>query len=485
MIVKTTSGNVRGTVSGGIAEFKGIPYAAPLDGGRRFAPPEPAEPWDGVRDATEFSAAPPQAPPVGPMPAVWSAGDSTECLSVNVWTPEPLSGGPPVFVWVHGGAFLGGVSSEPSCDGARFAAGGAVVVTMNYRVGFEGFGWLPDAPSNRGILDQIAALRWVQDNVAGFGGDPSNVTIAGESAGGASVAVLLASPLARGLFRRAIVQSSSSRFVGEGEARRVTEIIAAELGVAASARGFAEVASERVHRVQNSPVEVMAKDRSAWTTAEAITPFYPIVDGVVLEQAPWQALRAGASRDIDLIAGFTRDEFAAFAEIQNLLDADPRRIARDVRLPESAVDEYRAGNPGITDGELVVRMMSDSLFRMSSLWCAEAHAEAGGRTFLYEVTWDDTPFGACHAIDIPLVFGNLDQRTTSFLFGGHPVDADGFLRLSEEVRKSWTAFAGTGDPGWPRYELDSRLTRLLGSTVKTVADPEEVSRRIWHARYSG
>ena len=214
-VVRTSQGAVRGRTAEGVAIFKGIPYAAPPSGANRFRPPQPAEPWDGVRDALNYGPTvtkPPYFPPFDvllPEPAI--AGE--DCLNLNIWTPDPGKAGLPVMVWIHGGAFSNGTGAIATYDGSRFARDGVVCVTINYRLGVDGFLFLGDGNANLGLLDQVAALSWVQENIAAFGGDPDNVTIFGESAGGMSVGTLLSMPRARGLFRRAIAQSGAGHHV--------------------------------------------------------------------------------------------------------------------------------------------------------------------------------------------------------------------------------------------------------------------------------
>jgi para-nitrobenzyl esterase len=456
-IVHTSYGAVRGGTDDGVSVFKGIPYAAPLDGVRRFQAPQPPQPWDGTRDALACSAAPPQAPMRPGLPSSWHPGDSTGCLTVNVWTPDPHTTGLPVMVWIYGGAFVLGTSSQPEYDGANLARGGVVVVSMNYRVGFEGFGWLPDAPQNRAFLDQLAALHWVQDNVARFGGDPANVTIFGESAGGSSVAALTAAEAGRGLFGRAIGQSVAGGFLTEERARGTAERIAGAIGVPLTSEAFGNVASEAIHAVQSAGGEV--------------TPYGPVIDGDVVRDQPWRGLRA----EVDLVAGFNRDEFTLFTLGEDLSGVDAAAVAAEHGV---SIDEYRAAHPGRSDADLYVLIQSDAIFRIPSMWCAQEHP---GRSWCYELTWPSPAFGgalgACHGLDVPLTFGNFDGPMTTMVLGD-PLPPDA-VALSDEIRKSWTSFATTGDPGWPQYRPGEALTRIWDVPVSVAADPESASREIW------
>src|SRR2546425_2111584 len=213
LVVTTRQGQVRGHVSDGVAAFKGIPYAAPPFGPNRFQPPRPPERWDGVRDALEYGRVAPQPPYAPPFDQL--LGDQgrpgEDCLNLNVWTPDPSTRGLPVMVWIHGGSFVRGSGSLPIYDGSAFARDGIVCVTINYRLGADGFLFLGDGIANRGLLDQLAALTWVQENIEAFGGNPQRVTIFGESAGAFSVATLLSMPRAQGLFHRAIAQSGAAQ----------------------------------------------------------------------------------------------------------------------------------------------------------------------------------------------------------------------------------------------------------------------------------
>ncbi|WP_059005621.1 carboxylesterase/lipase family protein [Streptomyces specialis] len=461
-IAQTTHGAVRGRTGDGFVSFKGIPYAAPLDGPARFAAPAEPERWDGVREADRFSADTPQVTLFPDSASAWSPDDSTDSLSVNVWTPDLGGSGLPVMVWIYGGAYILGTSRASDYDGANLARGGVVVVSLNYRVGFEGFGWLPDAPRNRAFLDQLAALRWVRDNIAAFGGDPDNVTVFGESAGAASIAALTAAEAGRGLFRRAIGQSIADGFQTEDRARRTGERIAGALGVPLTTTGFAGVASEAIHAVQS--------------VAGQLTPFGPLVGGDdLVPELPWRRLRG----DVDLIAGFNRDEYELFALFETPERQLPAAAAQRLGLPPEALDQYRAAHPGISDRDLYVLILSDGIFRMPSVWSAANHP---GRSWCYELTWAspamDGVLKVCHALDVPLVFGNLTGRPLGGLLLGDPAPAEAEI-LSKEIRKAWIAFATTGDPGWPEYRKGEALTRVWDLPVSVVSDPVAASRRIW------
>ncbi|MDI2125684.1 carboxylesterase/lipase family protein [Yinghuangia seranimata] len=496
LVVATTGGRVEGVREGGLAVFRGIPFAAPPEGPLRFQAPAPAERWDGVRPAHAFGTPPPQLPFFPENPVVWQPSDGMDCLSVNVWTPGGKGDRLPVMVWIYGGGWKTGHSSSETYDGRVLARDGVVYVSFNYRVGFEGFGYVPGAPANRGFLDQAAALAWIRENIAGFGGDPDNVTIFGESGGGASVAALMTAPHAKGLFRRAIVQSMAGRYLPEEESRRISALICEAAGVRADE--LASVPVERLLAVQDAPLASMLADPTAWSTPEAITAFSPTVDGTTVVDLPWRAVRSGAASDIDLICGYTRDEFTLWSLQHGALgpvavpapgQSPPRSIAledtaRALGLDPSAPAAYRAGYPGESEGALYTAMYSDALFRVPAIWLAEAHTAAGGRAFLYEFFWGSPAlggvFGAAHAIDIAATFGHAEGDIGQLFFEGGSLPEE-FVRISGDLRSAWTAFAAHGDPGWPRFTADEAPTRIWDVEPGMAADPIAPSRRIWRA----
>ncbi|MEB3371540.1 carboxylesterase/lipase family protein [Saccharopolyspora mangrovi] len=475
-VVRTQCGAVRGTADGDVQVFKGIPFAAPLDGPRRFQAPAEPESWDGERDATRYSAAVPQPLMAEGLPPSWHPGDDTDSLTVNVWTPVP-GANLPVMVWFHGGAYLAGSPSEGSYEGARLAGSGVVVVTAGYRVGYEGFGWVDDAPANRGILDQLAALRWVRENIGAFGGDPDNVTIFGESAGGTSIATLVAGSSRSGLFRRAIAQSPAAMYRSEDEARKIAELITGPSGVRTTVAELANIPAEDLHAAQKIATAEMTRNHGSWTDT---TPYGVVLDGETLGELPWVALRDGAARGVDLISGFTAEEAALFTAMLPREALDPDQLAADLHLGDDVMQQYRRAHPGIGDVALYNMLLSDKLFRIPALWMAEAHAAAGGRSYLYELTLQAlNGLGACHALDIPFTFGDVTSPVLQVL-GGAP---DGFEDLSGEFRRSWTAFAATGDPGWEAYRPSDRRTRIFDLPCSTTSDPIAASREIWAHRF--
>jgi para-nitrobenzyl esterase len=456
-VVVTSAGKISGVTTHGITRFLGIPYAAAPEGPLRFQTPAPVSPWDGIRDAAVFGTAAPQLSPAPGVPPYWRASDGLDCLSLNVWTPDRGTAGLPVMVWFHGGSFKHGTASQPDFDATLLASAGVVVVTVNYRLGFEGFGRLPGVPDNRGLRDQIAALEWVRDNISVFGGDAGNVTVFGQSAGAASVALLMCATT--GLFRRVIAQSIPDAFLPAAGAERATGILAAAAGVDVTWAGLAALPPEAILAVQDTPLDGPAGGR---------TPFPPVIDGDLVTGPPWTANPDG---DVDLICGYTHDEARIYTAAMPGVDLDGAAASMGL----SAAD-YRAAYPG-TDLEVFTTMLSDKLIRLPTTWTAEAHARAGGRTWLYDLTWRSPLLGASHILDVPLTFGNGGTRLAARYLGSPPPAE--FAVLSEQIRTAWTAFATTGDPGWPRFDLDTRTTRLWDVPPADVPDPLAASRHIW------
>ncbi|AOR37261.1 carboxylesterase [Streptomyces fodineus] len=481
---------MRGLREAGLSVFRGIPFAEPPVGAARFQAPRPPRPWDGVREAYAFGPPPPQETGfLGRAPQLPTPRDDT-WLTVNVWTPDPdASAARPVMVWIYGGAFKVGHGGQPGYDARHLAReGDAVLVTLNYRMGMEGFALWDGAPANRGLLDQLAALEWVQENITAFGGDPAQVTVFGESAGAGSIASLMAMPRARGLFRRAVAQSVPGTFLSPELARDIAAALAAEAGRGPTAADLAAIDPQRLTEAGAALGAKMAQYTGRWGQAAPTTvPFAPVVDGDVLPAAPWAALASGSARDVDLLVGHNRDEWRLFLVVagmdgrvtDDLATATLRMYAPGGEAGEAA---YRAAYPDATAEQLFERVQTDWLFALPSLRLAEAQRRGGGRAHVYELTWPapdrDGLLGSCHALDIPLLFGTYGADLGALAFpGGTPTpEAE---RLSTFMRGAWTSFARTGDPGWPQYDPDARLVQILDAEPTVAPYPEERSRRIW------
>jgi para-nitrobenzyl esterase len=466
--LEVSGGVVRGDVAGDLAVFKGIPYAELTE---RFGPPGPARGWGGVREATSYGPPPPQSGMLGMDTA---GGEGEGWLTVNVWSPG-TGGAWPVMVWIQGGGYAFGMSGLPEYDGSALARDGVVVVTFNYRVGLEGFGQLDGAPPNRGLLDQVAVLEWVRDNIGAFGGDPGRVTVFGQSAGGGSVASLLVMPRATGLFHRAIAQSVPGTFFSPALATDITRACAAELGLEPAA--LRTVDARELPAAGDAVMARMGQLTDRWgRAAHGGIVFAPVVDGDVLPTTPWQ----GLTGDVDLIVGHTRHEQRLLSLVSGLLgevtDAQAAEAAA-VFAPDPASYGERFADPE----ELYDAVRSDWLFRMPSLHLAEAQLAAGGTAYLYELTWAAPglggALGACHGLDVPLVFGNLTTGQPAMLIGEITAEAN---RLSDRMRHAWTSFAATGQPGWPSY--GTGLAQVFDTECEVVDYPERASRALWPDR---
>ncbi|MCX4674132.1 carboxylesterase family protein [Streptomyces sp. NBC_01433] len=459
----TAHGAVRGTLEHGVAVFRGIPYAAPPVGARRFRAPEPPEPWQGVREAVAYGPTAPKRPYAPPLdellPDPEVAGE--DCLNLNVWTPSTGPAGLPVLVWIHGGSLLHGSSAVPVYDGAAFARDGVVLVSVNYRLGMEGFGVFPDAPANRGLLDQLAALEWVRDNIAAFGGDPRRVTVAGESAGAISIGALLAAPRAAGLFRRAVLQSGAPTALSVAAGRGTTERIAKRMGLPATAAALAAA----------DPAALLAAQTAVTGGGSPLTggnSFQIVVDGDLLPRDPAEALRDGVASDVDLLMGTNSEEyrlwFVPSGLIEKLGKVKLRLALLKFKVSAAVARPYRANRPGATPGELLGAIATDLLLRVPLNRLADARTDAAGATYLYEFGWPSPVrrLGACHALEIGFVFDTLAHPDTVALTG-----PDAPRELADAMHGAWVRFAVSGDPGWPSWDA-TRPVMGFGPGAPTV-----------------
>ena len=465
-------------------------------GARRFRAPEPAGGWTGTRDATADAAAQPQISG-GPelVPGMEPAYTDDDSLTLTVWAPDG-AGPRPVMVWIHGGSFTIGSSSLPTYDAARLASeGDVVVVAINYRLG--ALGWMSlaaaggddwGAVANCGLLDQALALQWVRDHIAAYGGDPANVTVFGESAGGGSILHLLASPAGRGLFDRAIVQSGSTgRTLSSDQSAAVAQAVLEELGLERAEPTIGDLLSAEI-------VAAQARATPRLFAVAGMLPFHPAVDTDTIPGSPLEAIAAGAARDVDLVLGLTTDEMRLFldrptleaerlsARVRRYLDLDDTWTAR-------VVDAYRAslrdsGEPA-EPIDVWAAIYTDREMLVPAVAVLDAHAASGGQTFSYRFHWPASPradgfeLGACHGIDLPFTFATFAVDGWDH-FTRADVDPAGAHRLSAALRSSWCAFARSGDPGneevgaWPRYTSPASKRRCASrrSAVSTL-HPDE------------
>ncbi|WP_055525450.1 carboxylesterase/lipase family protein [Streptomyces graminilatus] len=478
------NGHVGGRGGGRIAVFRGIPYAAPPFGPRRFRPPVPPTPWDGVRDADRFGPTAPKPPYSEVFARLLSdpvvPGD--DCLNLNVWTPEPGRGARlPVMVWFHGGALTRGSSAVPVYDGGAFARDGVVLVSVNYRLGVEGYGLFPDAPPNPGLRDQLAALEWVRASIAAFGGDPDRVTVFGQSAGAISIGALLAAPRAQGLFRRAVLQSGPPEASDRDKVRRMVRRMATRLKIPATAEAFAAVDRELLLRVQGE----VGRLSSPVLGGPA---FGIVVDGDLVPRDPLEALVEGAAADVDLLLGWTRDEYRLWLVPGGLLErvdrlgpvAQAGAMAR-CRCGPEVPRGYRALHPDAGTADLVGQLVTDHLLRVPLHRLADTRAEGdgdGGSAYVYEFAWPSAKpdLGACHALELGFVFDTHRAPESAKLAGeGAPEE------LAGAMHSAWVRFAVDGDPGWQPWDPSHPVRIFSDGEPHTVEGPRDRELALWAA----
>ena len=492
-IIQTESGRVHGASENNLSVYRGIPYAAPPVGDLRFRVARPHPGWDDVLDCEAFGPIAPQIPneALDAMIGAAPQEQSEDCLFLNIWTPGTDNAARPVMVWIHGGAFTIGSGSEGLYDGAMLAErGDVVVVTINYRLGALGFLHLPALEeSNFGMRDQVAALRWVRDNISAFGGDPANITIFGESAGGMSVASLMGSPEATGLFHKAIPQSGAGH-------HGIDDAQAVERG-----RQFCEllgVEPDDAQALQSAPVpdilaaQAQLEQQMVYAAMEVgkqpEMPFRPIVDGEFLNAAPIDAVRAGQAAGVAALIGCLDEENKLFTA---MVPAEPPNEEDAIAIMDGMhgdgrklYDIYRAAREArgelTTPYEIQTAAAGDELFRVPAQRLLDAQAQHSDQTWSYLFDWKspmlDGALGSCHALDIPFVFGT---HKIAAAFAGQGVAASA---LAELTMDTWLAFAKTGDPStnnlpWPTWNPKTRQTVVLGQSARIEPNyrAEEVS----------
>ncbi|WP_091227412.1 carboxylesterase/lipase family protein [Microbacterium sp. 3J1] len=472
--VETADGRVRGRWRSGrdermprSAAFLGIPFAEPPVGALRFQAPMPVRPWHGVRDALEFGATAQrgdQGETLIPEPSV--EGEST--LTVNVFTPDPADAGLPVLVWIHGGGFTSGSPASPWYDGRNFNRDGVVTVSISYRLGFDGFGSIEGAPSNRGVRDWLLALQWVQHNIAAFGGDPGRVTIAGQSAGGGAVLTLLGMPKAQHLFHGVYAISSALTDVAASRAEALGRVLAAKAGVEPTVDGWATVDEKRMLALQKAAIRVTP--RTMATLVDDGLSLGPVVDGELIERPTRESLRAGVGADKPLVLGATDDEFTMVfgGRVAKVLRWVPRSVMLDrLGLDRSLRAGYLAANADVVrrrTARLAGRVLTDRMFRAGVLRVAADRGDAP--TWVYRFSWPSGRFGfAEHCLDVPFFFDCLDGPGIEALAGPNPPQ-----ELADEVHAGAVSFVSSGDPGWPEHEGDAGIVRVYDVPTHDVAD---------------
>lgn len=468
-VVATRHGRVRGSREGGIARFLGVPYAAPPE---RFALPQPPYAWDGVRDALEPGDCAPHLiapfPGLDVAPLVGEGGlGGRDYLTLNVWAPEEAAGRP-VMVFIHGGGFVIGSKDAAVHDGSAFARSGVVCVAINYRLGIEGFLPVPGAPTNLGLRDMLFALRWVQDNIAAFGGDPGNVTVFGESAGAMAIADLIASPLAKGLFGRAIVQSGHGSVIRDiGVAQRLVTKLARVLRIPATVEGFRGVsdkaAAQAVARVSKPFARLDLRDAQGHEPVFGISRFAPVIGDDVLPRHPLAALRDGAGAEVELLIGTNADEMNLYfvpSRVRARLGGLLARwfLGKSHPQPGAVLKAYGLGQRGVKPGYAFTRALTDLVFRWPARQYAAAHQ---GKTWVYELDWHSPAaggeLGASHGMELPFVFKTLARTSGPQGLTGTAPPHD----LAERIHALWVRFATEGTLPWPQFSARDRLVYQL------------------------
>ncbi|MGH2508069.1 MAG: carboxylesterase/lipase family protein [Ktedonobacteraceae bacterium] len=495
VIVETTAGKVRGKIINAVSSFKGIPYGATTGGRNRFRPPTKPEPWTGVRETLAYANSSPQ--PVRGSSLLRDAigearpePEDEECLFLNVWTPGVGDNRKrPVLFWCHGGGFTMGSGSAGFYNGINLAnRGDVVIVTVNHRLGPLGFCYLGElageeyaASGNVGMLDIVAALAWVRDNIAAFGGDPGNVTIFGESGGGAKVSVLLAMPSAVGLFHRAIVQSGPGvRMTAREKATENAERLLKALGVSGRE-------SSGLHKLTAAQII----EANAKVNRNPLQGWGPVVDGHVLPHHPFDPVAPAISAHIPLMIGTNKDEATLFLlpdpEVRTLDEAGLQRRVQELvgGHADALIATYRHAAPEASPSDLFLALASDRMMRINSVTLAERkHAQGAAPVFMYLFTWEtpalDGKLKSCHALEIPFVFDNV-AHSGNFI-GNAPECA----KIAENMSEAWLAFARDGVPSyrglpaWPAYTPAERATMVFGTTCHVTNDPGSAQRKAWN-----
>ncbi|MDR0625752.1 MAG: carboxylesterase family protein [Bifidobacteriaceae bacterium] len=492
--VTTEQGILAGTLEDGLAVFRGVPFAAPPFGPRRFSPPVAPKPWDGIRPAVEAGDAPPQPISDDPIDRHYfgPGRQGEDCLNLEIWSPDLGAVNLPVMVWIHGGGFMTGAGSAPGYSGRTFARDGVVHVGINYRLGVEGFTYLGDGTDNLGLLDQVAALEWVARNIAAFGGDPHNVTIYGQSGGAVAVMSLLAMPAANGLYAKAIAQSGSPMAsVDTDDAAEVTRRLAAKLGIAPTRAAFASVPTKRtVAETMPLAIDFASKPWRYGAQSLNISPFRAVHGTPSLPAAPLVAAASPAHDQpaIPLLTGTTRNEATFFLRGLGTLEKINPLAARllehymDVDRPVRRA--YRTGPRHIVSRVgLVEAAWTDWGLRLPTIRLAETRSAP---SYLYEFWWASPNYpaglGALHTVEMPFVRDDLAGVTALGAPGLKLVGADPPAELATEMHSRWVRFATTGDPGWPAYDRERRATMVFDTPSRVVEDPASPERQAWEGR---
>jgi para-nitrobenzyl esterase len=478
-LVETRQGTVQGVQQDAIQVFKGIPFAQPPVGEWRFREPQPPTSWPGIRAATAFGASPIQNSnlvlEVGPM--------AEDCLYLNVWTPQADTARRPVMVYIYGGSFVSGSSSQAVYNGSAFANDGdIVVVTLNYRVGALGFLYLKEAlgeryatSGNNGLLDIIAALRWVHENIASFGGDPAQVTLMGESAGAMSVATLMSMPTARELFTRAIMESGAGQTARDAaSAAMITQRLLADARLAATTLPTLPIKDLYAAQMQLLSGTSLSRD------------FGPVIDGQVLAQYPLDAIQQGQAAHIPTFIGTNHHEANLFVALDPRMAQPSAEILTRI-FGSNAPAIQRAYTHAIQQKETReawAETLTNYQYLIPALDLAAAQAKQGASIWMYRFDWSKNPIGAFHALEVPFVWQTLGQdiRSLRAQLSAFPQAQNihcgpDDLRLTDQMHAAWIAFIRAGNPNtsmlsfWPQYSSSQRQTMLFNTQSQIVALP--------------
>lgn len=476
-VVKTVKGKVRGLVADGVHVFRGVPCGMPPYQGKYcLALPESVPAWTGIIDTVTPGDIPLQpdakGKPVG-------GGD---CLRLNIWTPAPGRTKCPVMVYIPGGGSIRCDNNDVRFDGTAFARDGIVLVTINYRVNVHGFLKISGVPSNLALRDMIFALRWVQDNIAAFGGDPDKVTVFGQSAGATHITSLISSGKTKGLFRRAILQSPSavSQYT-EAQASTAAADLLAFYGIEDSREAVAALSPEKLLTF-SAFASAKARDPEWGRMLQGnVSVFKPYYDGDILMKRPVDAIADGSAKDLDIMVGSAEQEWRLYTvpsgAIDNIGEDALRNFVYTTGFPADIVERYRKAGRGDSTGDLFTALQSDLIFRMPANKVLESQVGAGGRAWAYSFAWKspcyDGRLGAAHSVDLPFVFKTLhkDSPRVKNTLGTNPPDS-----LAEAMHGAWVRFAFTGNPGWTPFDTKKRMTMRFNTESKEVSDPWKAER---------
>jgi len=489
-IAETSYGPVQGRVKEDVILFAGIPYAKPPVGELRFKAAQVHDGWSEVRQTTRFSPAAPQIPTGGmtdSAPVNWNE----DCLTLNITTPMIDDKKRPVFFWIHGGGYRTGQGAIPWYNGANFAKNGdIVVVSINYRMGALGFTDLSRFGAEyatsgvNGTLDQIKALQWVSENIVNFGGDPEQITIAGESAGGFSVGTILGSPMAQGLFKRAVPQSGAAHHTLPADAAdKVTDFFMDVMQVSTMEELLAASVDD-ILAAQAKVDQDVARGVGSSRLGVAVSPFYPCTGNEVLPESPLEAIKKGMGSEVDVLIGSNKDEGTLFLT-EAVDEAKLLSMADRLGGGQKLVDAYRAAYPDASPTEIATYLSTDHVFRIPALRLAEARLSYGSsadsssvsRTWMYLFAWESrhAHLKSTHSLEIPFVFDNLDKGGVDVFLGPGELPQ----AVASEMHQVWIDFIQSGDPGWPPYDLKNRINMRFDEKSGQVADPDAGKREAW------